>query len=341
MDINNKQHSQKPDLKNPKDSDDFKIVLVGIGKKVLGFKTPTDGIIEILKSQNCKVTQVEVNSNYTKQLEKTTDKIIVNDIETLNFEETLGSEKFDVILLGDILVRIKNPEQLLKKLKGFLLKNGYIVCSIPNIAHVIIRIKLLNGEFGCNSKGLFDDSNLRFFTLDTILSMLVISGYSINKLYRVKEDINLEHNADLKHYTVPKELLESIMKDPEATTSQYVFSAIPTLDNNLATKELLREFSKDITTERLGELLHYYRDDLPQVLHKQVQEKDSEVATLRKALQEKDSEVATLRKVLQEKDSEVATLRKVLQEKDSEVQEIRNSFVWRTLRKFDNILRRK
>jgi len=334
MDINNKQHSQKPDLKNPKDSDDFKIVLVGIGKKVLGFKTPTDGIVEILKSQNCKVTQIEANSNYTKQLEKTTDKIIVNDIETLNFEETLGSEKFDVILLGDILVRIRNPEQLLKKLKGFLLKNGYIVCSIPNIAHVNIRIKLLNGEFGCNSKGLFDDSNLRFFTLDTILSMLAISGYSINKLYRVKEDINLEHSTDLKHYTVPQELVESIIKDPEATTSQYVFSAVSTLDNNLATKEWLTEFSKDITTERLGELLRYYRDDLHEVLQEKVQKKDSDITTLRKLIQEKDLDITTLRKLIQEKDLDIATLRKL-------IQEIRNSFTWKTLHKFDKIRRRE
>ena len=68
-------------------------------------------------------------------------------------------------------------------------------------------------------------------------------------LKRVKEDVFGADGADLKSYTIPQELIESILRDPESTI-QYVFRAIPKQDNKTSLGSL-QDFSINITTEEL------------------------------------------------------------------------------------------
>lgn len=284
---NDRYHLAPIDLENPKNAHDFQIILTGTDKRVLEFGPATGYVSKILKERGCYITAIERNPTFAEQAKQIVDKIIVGDAETLNLDEVLGNERYDVILMGDFLEHLVEPLNLLKKIRKFLSTNGYIVCSIPNIAHITVRLQLLNGEFKYESTGLIDETHLHFFTLDTILSMLDESGHSINQLHRVKQDFYLLHRTDFNHYVIPEELVESILRDVESKTFQYVFSAIPTMDDSLnSTKEWLKEFPRNVTTDRLKEILHYYKEYLHNVYERRIQEKDSQIYNLQKELLE-------------------------------------------------------
>ena len=203
--------------------------------------------------------------------------------EYSDIDKPLGSEKFDVIVLGDFLQCIKYPAVFLKKLKDFLNTDGYLVLSITNIGHAYNRIKLLNCEFVYTEDGLINGNFLRFFTFETTLHLVSDANYSITKLYREKEDLDLVHRKDLKYFTIPDELIKSIKNDPESLVSKYVFSISPTSTGNSAAYDYLKEFTKSLTTERLEELIRYYKEDLSLAYDKKLEEKDSQIRELKKS----------------------------------------------------------
>lgn len=252
-----KYHLGGINLENPTNAHDFLIILTGKGKKVLELGCASGYITKILKERGCNVTGIELDPALAKKAEKFADKIIVGDLEQLNFDSLLN-EKYDVILIGDILEHLKNPLQVLKKLRTVLNNDGFIVCSIPNIAHGSIRLQLLDGQFQYTETGLLDKTHLRFYTLNSILSMLNSAGFSITKLKRVKLDFFLGESMGIPHYFIPSELIKALKRDPESTTSQYVFKAVPSeeYDPNIKWTE---QFSNRFVTTDLKNRIDDYK----------------------------------------------------------------------------------
>jgi len=272
-------------LGEQKNALDYQAALVGNEKNILLFETNPNTLSEILIKQKCKVKKIVTNQNEKTRVQDQKNALILED-ENNPLEDLVGSEKFDVIVLGDFLQCIKYPVVFLKKLKDFLNTDGYLVLSITNIGHAYNRIKLLNGEFVYTEDGLINENFLRFFTFETTLHLVSDANYSITKLYREKEDLDLIHRKDLKYFTIPDELIESIKNDPESLVSKYVFSISPASTGNSATYDYLKEFTKSLTTERLKELIRYYKEDLSLAYDKKLEEKDSQISELKKELDE-------------------------------------------------------
>lgn len=53
---------------------------------------------------------------------------------------------FDVIVLGDVIEHLAEPESVLKSLSGFLKKDGVFVASVPNITHKGIQNMIKDGQ---------------------------------------------------------------------------------------------------------------------------------------------------------------------------------------------------
>ena len=73
--------------------------------------------------------------------------------------------------MGDVLEHLKDPWAILGNIKENLKPDGYVVASIPNIAHGAIRLALLEGRFDYTSLGILDDTHLRFFTRESIFEL--------------------------------------------------------------------------------------------------------------------------------------------------------------------------
>jgi 2-polyprenyl-3-methyl-5-hydroxy-6-metoxy-1,4-benzoquinol methylase len=50
--------------------------------------------------------------------------------------------RFDVIVLADVLEHLREPRVVLRRLRGFLNGDGYVVASIPNVAHAAVALEL-------------------------------------------------------------------------------------------------------------------------------------------------------------------------------------------------------
>ena len=267
MDKQNKKNISDSNSDEPKDMLGFEAALVGNGKNVLVFQ-PHSPIEEILVKQNCKVRN------------------IVTSPEPDEIPEI--SSSYDVIVVGDYFQYVRDPKMLLDKFHSYLNTGGYLVCSITNTAHAYNRIKLLNGEFGYPQPRV-GFRQLQFFTLETIIHFLNDSNYSMTKLYRETQDLDLIHNKDLKYFTIPDELIESIKTDPESLVSKYVFSVIPKSNDNSGTYDYLKEFPRSMVTERLKELIRYYKEDLTIAYDKKLDEKNSQIDQLKRKLNDTEN----------------------------------------------------
>jgi len=145
------------------------------------------------------------------------DKFIFGDIEKLSLDEY--EEKFDVIILADILEHLNNPIELLKKLKKNLKIDGEIIASIPNIRSLNALNKIfIKGTFAYEKEGLFDSTHLRFFCKKDIIALFSESKYHVDHI-----------ESALKSYK-PKSLKKNINKITfglfeEFLTTQYFIRA--------------------------------------------------------------------------------------------------------------------
>jgi glycosyltransferase involved in cell wall biosynthesis len=93
--------------------------------------------------------------------------------------QSLGSRRFDYVLMLDILEHLRRPEQVLSQAAGALRDNGRIIVSLPNVANITVRLMLLFGRFNYTERGLLDRTHLRFYTHKTARRLLEQSGYEI------------------------------------------------------------------------------------------------------------------------------------------------------------------
>jgi SAM-dependent methyltransferase len=87
-------------------------------------------------------------------------------------DELPPEESFDSILLLDVLEHVSDPATLLASATQRLRAGGYLLISVPNIAHIAVRFMLLLGFFPEMNKGPLDRTHLRFFTLSTITNLI-------------------------------------------------------------------------------------------------------------------------------------------------------------------------
>ncbi|MFA5142847.1 MAG: class I SAM-dependent methyltransferase [Candidatus Omnitrophota bacterium] len=124
-----------------------------------------------------EVVGIELDADAARQAEKNLDNVIVGDAGTIELPFDKGY--FDCIIYGDILEHLADPWAVLAGHKEFLRPGGWIVASIPNIAHYKTRRMLRRGEWNYEDAGILDRSHLRFFTIKSIKQMFKDAGFKI------------------------------------------------------------------------------------------------------------------------------------------------------------------
>ena len=92
--VSSKYKLGKIDLDNPSHSHDFQLLFTGSNKKVLEIGTATGYISKILQENNCHVTGVEINLEWANEAKNYVDRMIIGNIENLDFEKEFNGEKF-------------------------------------------------------------------------------------------------------------------------------------------------------------------------------------------------------------------------------------------------------
>jgi 2-polyprenyl-3-methyl-5-hydroxy-6-metoxy-1,4-benzoquinol methylase len=93
----------------------------------------------------------------------------------------LEDQKFDKVLLQDVLEHLRDPETLLKDCAKVLKPNGQVLVSVPNIANITVRLSLLFGRFEYTDRGILDKTHVHFYTRRTAKRLLEENGYEIQQ----------------------------------------------------------------------------------------------------------------------------------------------------------------
>jgi cyclopropane fatty-acyl-phospholipid synthase-like methyltransferase len=134
-----------------------------------------------MSTLGCSVVGIELSTSAAEQAKERYEKVVVGDIS----KESLWQEidgPFDRIVMADVLEHLPYPEQVLKKSLDWLSSDGKLIVSMPNIAHWTCRWNLLRGRWNYESRGIMDDTHLRFFTRSTLCKLIEECGYRVDEM---------------------------------------------------------------------------------------------------------------------------------------------------------------
>ena len=141
--------------------------LIKTGKSVLDIGC-RDGALTKYFTEGNKVLGVDIDDQALKEAERLnieTQKVDLNG----DWSE-FKNRKFDVIVAGEILEHLYYPDQIVKKVTGFLNSYGTFVGSVPNAFSLKNRFRLLFGKKKYTS--LNDPTHINHFHVNELREIL-------------------------------------------------------------------------------------------------------------------------------------------------------------------------
>lgn len=169
----------------------------------------------LIQKKKCTVDGVEIAEEDIILAKKKLRNVYSFNIEDGVPEKLNG--KYDYVYYGDVIEHLVNPVTALKNTKKLLKKDGQIVFSIPNMAHVSVRMMLLEGRFDYGLTGLLDNTHLHFYTKNEIERVFAEAGYAITKIDWVERDI-------------PKDVIEKKLINNGLTANKDFYDKTKTID---------------------------------------------------------------------------------------------------------------
>ncbi len=202
---------------------------IGTGRRVLEFGCGVGTMSRIMNDLGCQVTGVEIDASAAAVAASFCEDIVVADIDGLVLADRFAAGSYDVVVFGEVLEHLRNPWRVLDEARALLAPGGFIVLSVPNVAHGAIRLTLLEGTFPSRSDGLLDDAHLRFFTLRSLREMCLTAGYRIDSIARTKLALFGESDAlpAVRENRFSPDVIAKIAADPEHDTFAFVVRATP------------------------------------------------------------------------------------------------------------------
>lgn len=89
-------------------------------------------------------------------------------------------ERFDALVFNDVLEHMVDPWAAIRAVDRFLMPNGYLVASIPNVRYFPVVVDLVRkDDWTYTDWGVLDRTHLRFFTKTTMCRMFSDAGYEV------------------------------------------------------------------------------------------------------------------------------------------------------------------
>ncbi len=177
----------------------------------------------------CLYTGIEINPDNAAHARAYCDTVLNLDIESVNdvFFNSYSSSS-NVWVFGDVLEHLRDPWEVLAKIRRALPADGCVVVCLPNTQHWSIQAKLSVGDFRYEDSGLLDRTHMRFFTRATMFEMFQGAGFKIEQGFpRIFGELKNENII-----AAIKLMATGVGADPElalqdAMPLQYVVKAVP------------------------------------------------------------------------------------------------------------------
>ncbi len=156
------------------------LALVGAGKRVLDVGCSSGYLARPLVAAGCTVVGLERDPVAAEAARDVCDDVLVGDVETMELPFEPGS--FDVVLCGDLIEHLREPEAFLARVHPLLRSGGRLVLTTPNVANWSMRLGLLAGRWRYTERGILDHTHTHLFTRKTLAETLERAGYTIETL---------------------------------------------------------------------------------------------------------------------------------------------------------------
>ncbi len=150
------------------------------GKRILDIGCSTGYLGESLKKFGAAyVAGVEISDPAAQEARQKLDNVYVFNIQDAVWPEAVMVERFDLIVMAEVLEHVFDPAQVLQKIHKLLAPEGAVIITTPNFMLWTNRIKFLFGKFKYENQGMFDFGHIRFFTYPYLKQVLRDSGFTL------------------------------------------------------------------------------------------------------------------------------------------------------------------
>ncbi|OGM32363.1 hypothetical protein A3D00_05100 [Candidatus Woesebacteria bacterium RIFCSPHIGHO2_02_FULL_38_9] len=180
---------------------------VALGKKWQG------NLTGIEKNLNLK------NSQYLERY----GKLYWIDLNKNNLRDILMADKFDAIVIADVLEHLQKPSRLLLSLNKLTNYNFKLIISVPNFHYLpaFLASKLLP-KFKMY-KGPLDKTHINFYSLSQIKALIENSGYKIRELKKTPPPTYLVYSKFSQESSIYKLSLMLSKIFPSIFAYQFLF----------------------------------------------------------------------------------------------------------------------
>lgn len=202
----------------------YALQMTGRDHRVLEVGCSVGHVTEHLVAAGNTVVGVEIDREAAAAAERFAERVHVLDLDVTPVSQ-VERERFDVIILGDVLEHLRDPDAALADVLTLLAPGGRVIVSVPNVAHIDVRLMLLEGRWDYQGTGLLDATHLRWFTKTSLRAMLANAGLVARRLERVRIG---RYGSDIVFETDRRwiDAIGFIEADPEAYTFQFVVEAV-------------------------------------------------------------------------------------------------------------------
>ena len=155
------------------------------------------------------------------------EELTADDLNTPDERTFAGwKNKFDYIILGDVLEHLLSPLSALSALKQCIARGGELLISLPNVAHASIKAGLLLNQFRYTEEGFLDRTHLHFFTAENVADLL--SDAQLEIIEATGTVMGFKGFTDGEEfYSLPIPVLMNIFQNVHSFVYQYVCRTVP------------------------------------------------------------------------------------------------------------------
>ncbi|MBX9938537.1 MAG: class I SAM-dependent methyltransferase [Candidatus Obscuribacterales bacterium] len=202
---------------------------VGKSKRVLELGSSTGYLTQAMQERfGCRVTGVEIDPDAAQKARDKGLDVRVLDLDFADLSVEFAGEKFEAVLLADVLEHLRDPAATLGQISKILAPGGKIVASIPHAGHGDIKMALLTGRLPFRPMGLLDHTHVKFFTRSLVEDLFIKSGYRIDEIERNRWNTSSTEVSFAAANALPENLaeLKTLLDcDPEGDTYQFIVQA--------------------------------------------------------------------------------------------------------------------
>jgi len=199
--------------------------LAGKNRRVLDVGCGPGTTASALVANGCTVTAVDNDPSALSLAARYATTTCRVDLDREDWGGELApNQRFDAIVLADVLEHLRDPVRTLKTATQFLSEDGNVVISLPNAGHNAVLALLWLGDFQYRDIGLLDRTHVRFFCAANIEPLLSSAGLTLQHVEFV-----MTHPRDSEYaeewYQLPGRVRRALRSNRYGSVYQFVLAA--------------------------------------------------------------------------------------------------------------------